>query len=73
VHANRIEIEGQPNVVQETVLSDPATGDGNLGGCLATGMRAFNAIPAVCAALPGILSTLDLPLIAGPGGMHRRD
>jgi 4-hydroxy-tetrahydrodipicolinate reductase len=70
VHANRIEIEGQPNIVQETVLSDPATGDGNAGGCLATGMRAFNAIPALCAAPPGIISTLDLPLIAGPGGMR---
>ena len=70
VHANRIEIAGQPNIVQETVLSDPETGDGNAGGCLATGMRAFNAIPAVCAAPPGILSTLDLPLIAGRGGMR---
>ena len=70
VHANRIEIAGHPNIVQETVLSDPDTGDGNAGGCLATGMRAFNAIPAVCAAKPGILSTLDLPLIAGHGGMR---
>ena len=71
VHANRIEIFGQPNVVQETVMSDPATGDGNAGGCLATGMRVFNAIPAVCAAEPGIISTLELPLIAGAGGMRR--
>jgi hypothetical protein len=70
VHANRIEVMGQPNIVQETVLHDPKTGDGNAGGCLATGMRAFNAIPAVCAAEPGILSTLDLPLIAGRGGMR---
>ena len=70
VHANRIEIFGQPNIVQETVLSDPITGDGNAGGCLATGMRVVGAIPAVCAAPPGILSTLDLPLIGGFGGMH---
>ncbi len=70
VHANRIEIAGEPNIVQETVLSDPETGDGNAGGCLATGMRVFNAIPAVCEAEPGILSTLDLPLIAGRGGMR---
>jgi 4-hydroxy-tetrahydrodipicolinate reductase len=73
VHANRIEIFGQPNIVQETVLSDPETGDGNAGGCLATGMRVFNAIPSVCDAAPGILSTLDLPLIAGRGGMRRPD
>ena len=70
VHANRIEIFGQPNIVQETVLSDTETGDGNAGGCLATGMRVFNAIPAVCDAAPGFLSTLELPLIAGRGGMR---
>ena len=68
-HANRIEVRGNPNAVQETVLAEEHTGDGNAGGCLATGMRAVNAIPAVCAAPPGILSTLDLPLIAGRGAM----
>ena len=68
-HANRVEITGSPNMLQETVIADEHTGDGNAGGCLSTGMRAVNAIPAVCAAAPGILSTLDLPLIAGPGGM----
>ena len=70
VHANRIEIRGEPDILQETVLRDARTGDGNGGGCLATGMRVFNAIPAVCAAAPGIVSTLDLPLIAGRGGMR---
>lgn len=69
-HANRIEIDGSPMIRQETVLSEEHTGDGNGGGCLATGMRAVNAIPAVCAAPPGILSTLDLPLIAGRGGLR---
>jgi len=72
VHANRVEIRGQPSIEQETVFSDADTGEGNAGGCLATGMRAFNAIPAVCAAPPGILSTLDLPLIVGRGGMRVR-
>ena len=71
-HANRVQIQGSPNILQETVFSDEFTGDGNAGGCLATGMRAANAIPIVCAAEPGILSTLDLPLIAGPGGMSHR-
>jgi 4-hydroxy-tetrahydrodipicolinate reductase len=28
-------------------------------------MRLLNAIPAVCEAPPGLLSTLDLPLVAG--------
>ena len=68
-HANRVEITGSPNMVQETVIADEFTGDGNAGGCLSTGMRAVNAIPAVCAAAPGIVSTLDLPLVAGEGGM----
>jgi 4-hydroxy-tetrahydrodipicolinate reductase len=70
VHANRVEIIGRPNIIQETVFSDADTGDGNGGGCLATGMRVFNAIPAVCAAAPGILSALDLPVIAGRGVIH---
>jgi 4-hydroxy-tetrahydrodipicolinate reductase len=70
VHANRVEIEGSPSISQETVFRDRWSGDGNAGGCLATGMRAFNAIPALCAAPPGIRSTLDLPLIPGRGGMH---
>lgn len=68
-HATRVEIRGDPNVVQETVFADERTGDGNAGGCLATGMRAVNAIPAVCGAPPGIVSTLELPLIYGRGGM----
>ncbi len=29
--------------------------------------RVVNAIPAVVAAAPGVLTTLDLPLITGPG------
>lgn len=70
VHANRIEIDGSPRIRQETVLEDPHSHDGNEGTCLATGMRAINAIPAVCAAEGGILSTMDLPLIAGRGAMH---
>jgi len=68
-HANRVEITGSPNIAQETVLADEFTGDGNAGGCLSTGMRAVNAIPFVCAASPGILSTLDLPMIVGSGAM----
>ncbi len=68
-HANRVEVRGSPNLVQETVIADEHTADGNAGGCLATGMRAVNAIPFVCDAQPGIVSTLDLPLIAGRGGM----
>ena len=44
-----------------------ADGDHNTGGLLATAMRLLNAIPAVCAAPPGLLTPTDLPLIAGRG------
>ena len=33
-------------------------------------MRAIHAIPAVVEARPGLLSALDLPLIAGKGNMR---
>jgi 4-hydroxy-tetrahydrodipicolinate reductase len=67
--AYRIVVEGSPNIVQETAFRGVG-GDSNAGGCLATGMRAVNAIPAVCAAKPGLLSPLDLPLIPGFHNMH---
>ncbi|GKT33779.1 dihydrodipicolinate reductase, partial [Aduncisulcus paluster] len=65
--AYRIEIKGSPNITQETVFRDERSGDGAIGGCLATGMRAINAIPAVIDAKPGFLTPLELPLIAGQG------
>ena len=68
--AYRVSIEGSPNIVQETTFRG-RDGDPNAGGCLATGMRAIQAIPAVCAARPGMLSALDLPLIPGHHNMHR--
>ena len=70
VHANRIEIDGRPSVNQETVFEDPRTNDGNAGTCLATGMRAINAIPALYEAKQAILCTKDLPLISGRGVIH---
>jgi 4-hydroxy-tetrahydrodipicolinate reductase len=41
--------------------------DHDLGARIAGSSRMVNAIPAVCAAPPGLLSVLDLPLIAGTG------
>jgi 4-hydroxy-tetrahydrodipicolinate reductase len=66
----RVIVRGSPNITQETALRGAYDGDSNAGGCLATGMRAIQAIPAVCAAKPGLLSALDLPLIAGRGNMR---
>ena len=60
----RIEITGSPsiNADVEFVGED---GDHNTGGVLVTAMRLLNAVPAVVAAPPGLLSSLDLPLPAG--------
>jgi 2,4-diaminopentanoate dehydrogenase len=68
----RVIVEGEPCIEQETALRDAATRDANRAGCLATGMRAVHAIPAVCAAGPGLISTLDLPLIPGFGNIRER-
>lgn len=70
--AYRIVIEGSPNITQETVFRGELDDDPITGGCLATGMRAINAIPAVCAAPPGVLTTLDLPLVPGRGTVRQR-
>lgn len=59
-----IRIDGEPNLECELrfMASD---GDVNTGGLICTAMRLLNAVPAVVDAPPGLLSTLDLPLIAG--------
>ena len=43
-------------------MEDEHGGD---GGLIACSMRVVNAIPAVCAAPPGLLSTLDVPPVFG--------
>lgn len=57
----RVIIEGSPSLNCDFHLRG-ADGDHNTGGLCASGMRVLNAIPAVCAAKPGLLSTLDLPI-----------
>ena len=63
---NRVRIEGSPSITCELQLEGDG-GDENSGGLIVTAMRLLNAIPAVCAAPPGMLSALDLPLVAGRG------
>jgi 4-hydroxy-tetrahydrodipicolinate reductase len=65
----RVEIEGTPSIVQETAFrfTDGSGRDAAAAGCLATGMRALNAVPAVNQLPPGWVTPLDLPLIAGAG------
>lgn len=65
----RVEIVGSPSITQETAFrfTDGSGRDAAAAGCLATGMRALNAIPAVNEAAPGWVTPLDLPLIGGRG------
>ena len=54
-----VAVEGEPNMkldLPETWITDVL---------LATALKAVNAIPAVCAAAPGLRSVLDLPMIVG--------
>lgn len=61
----RVEIEGSPNMRCEFEMAEDH--DHDLGARIAGSSRMVNAIPAVCAAAPGLLSALDLPLITGNG------
>jgi 2,4-diaminopentanoate dehydrogenase len=65
----RVEIEGSPSITQETAFrfTDGSGRDAAAAGCLATGLRALNAVPAVNDLGPGWVTALDLPLIAGAG------
>ena len=56
----RILVQGEPNLKMELSLSSDK-GDHNHAGCLATAMHVVNAIPAVCAAEPGVLTYLNVP------------
>ena len=64
----RIEVTGRPGFACELAFDEPQSEFGRT----ATAMRAINAIPAVVAAAPGLLSPTDLPLTVSrnsrPGG-----
>jgi len=68
--AYRVIIKGSPDVTQETAFRHGPDADPIAGGCLATGMRAINAIPYLGSLEPRLISTLDLPLIPGRGTMR---
>ncbi|HLN42305.1 MAG TPA: hypothetical protein VK215_07610 [Acidimicrobiales bacterium] len=65
----RVEIDGSPSITQETAFrfTDGSGRDAAAAGCLATGLRALNAVPAVNDCPPGWVTPLDLPLIPGFG------
>ncbi|HEX5613912.1 MAG TPA: diacylglycerol kinase [Acidimicrobiia bacterium] len=67
----RVRVTGNPSyTVDVQMMGDD--GDHNTGGLVGTAARLVNAIPAVCAAPPGLLSVLDLPLVPGRGLMRPR-
>ncbi|WP_081289872.1 dihydrodipicolinate reductase [Mycobacterium colombiense] len=61
----RVEIEGSPSMRCEFEMAEGH--DHDLGARMAGASRMVNAIPAVCAAAPGLLSALDLPMVTGAG------
>jgi len=65
----RVVIDGSPSITQETAFrfTDGSGRDAAAAGCLATGLRALNAVPAVNDLPPGWVTALDLPLIPGVG------
>lgn len=62
----RVKITGEPNYTLDLELLG-TDGDHNTAGLKATAMRLVNAVEAVVAAPPGLLTALDLPLITGRG------
>ena len=63
---HRVRVTGRPNITL-TLESEDEHGDHVAGGNTTAAARITHAIPAVCAAPPGLLAAADLPLIAGRG------
>jgi hypothetical protein len=62
----RVVLTGEPSYTLDLQMVG-GDGDHNTAGLKATAMRLVNAVPAVVAAPPGLLSALDLPLVTGRG------
>ena len=62
----RVAVSGEPNYTLDLQLLG-SDGDHNTAGLKATAMRLVNAVPAVVAAPPGLVTALDLPLVTGRG------
>lgn len=62
----RIEITGEP-CMKLDYTHHGEHGDHNVSGMIITAQRLINAIPAVVAAKPGLITPLDLPLVTGRG------
>lgn len=63
---HRVVISGRPSMTV-TIEPDDGTGNPAEGGNATAAGRMVHAIPAVCAAAPGPIHPLDLPLVIGHG------
>ncbi len=69
-HGYFVEIDGEPKVRSRFQILPPDSWneDGYMGlGMIMTALPAVNAIPAVCAAAPGIVTYRDLPMVTARG------
>lgn len=66
----RVIVSGEPTYTVDLQLMG-SDGDHNTAGLKATAMRLVNAVPAVVAAAPGLVTALDLPPITGRGLVRR--
>src|SRR3954451_1253960 len=72
-HGYVVQVEGRPNVRTKLTIAPPAdfvatsVQDYMVLGMVLTAMPAVQAIPAVCEARPGIVTYVDLPLVAARG------
>jgi 2,4-diaminopentanoate dehydrogenase len=62
----RVKVSGEPQIVLDLVHHGEH-GDHNDSGMIMTAMRLVNAVEAVVAAEPGLVTAADLPLITGRG------
>lgn len=62
----RVIVTGEPTYTVDMQMMG-TDGDHNTAGLKATAMRLVNAVPAVVAAEPGLVTSLDLPLVTGRG------
>ncbi|MFM7617533.1 MAG: dihydrodipicolinate reductase [Actinomycetes bacterium] len=70
-----VEVTGDPSCLATFTKLHPhsiAEGLVRNPGIVATAMHCVNAVPYVCAAEPGLLTYLDLPLVAGRAASSRR-
>jgi hypothetical protein len=71
-----VEVTGDPSCLTTFKKLHPVSIEAGLArnpGIVATALHCVNAVPYVCAARPGLLTYLDLPLVAGRAapGLHR--